>query len=53
VLCIDLGGSVELIARRDAEQALRVFDALLAVISESVRRFDGTVNLVTNDGLSC
>jgi class 3 adenylate cyclase/DNA-binding winged helix-turn-helix (wHTH) protein/tetratricopeptide (TPR) repeat protein len=51
VLCVDLGPSVELIARRDAEEALKVFDALLAVMTESVRRFDGAVNVVTNDGL--
>jgi len=51
VLCVDLGRSVELIARRDAEDALKVFDDLLAVMTESVRRFDGVVNLVTNDGL--
>jgi class 3 adenylate cyclase len=51
VLCVDLGRSVELIARHDAEEALKVFDELLAVLTESVRRFDGAVNLVTNDGL--
>jgi DNA-binding SARP family transcriptional activator len=51
VLCVDLGKSMELIARRDAEEALKIFDAFVAVVSESVRRFDGTVNLVANDGL--
>jgi DNA-binding SARP family transcriptional activator len=51
VLCVDLGRSVELIAQRDAEEALKIFDSLLAVMTESVRRFDGTVNTITNDGL--
>lgn len=51
VLCVDFSRSLELIARRDAEEALKVLDDLLAVATESVRRFDGTVHVVTNDGL--
>lgn len=51
VLCVDLGRSVEQIAGRDAEEALKVFDDLLMVMTQSVHRFDGTVNQVTNDGL--
>lgn len=50
-LCVELGESVEAIARRDAEEALKVFDDLVAVMTESIRRFEGTVNLVTHQGL--
>jgi len=51
VLCADLKESLELIAERDPEQALRTFDAVLEMMTQAVNRYDGTLNVVTGDGM--
>ena len=51
VLCADLKELLEFIARRDPEQALRIFDALLELMTQAVNRYEGTINVVTGDGI--
>ena len=52
VLCADLKGSLELAARRDPEEALKIFEAVLPLMTQVVDRYEGTVNLVTGDGIT-
>jgi DNA-binding winged helix-turn-helix (wHTH) protein/tetratricopeptide (TPR) repeat protein len=51
VLCADFRESLELIARRDPEEALKILDAVLKLMTHAVHRYDGTVNLVTGYGI--
>jgi class 3 adenylate cyclase len=51
VLCADLKGSLERVAASDAELALKVFDTVLELMTQAVHRYEGTVNLVTGDGI--
>src|SRR5262249_43552487 len=51
VLYADVKESLELCAERDPEEALTVFEAVLKLMTEAVRRYEGTLNLITTDGL--
>src|SRR5262245_45851702 len=51
VLCADVKEPLECIARRDPEEALKVFEAILPLMTQAVRQYEGTVNLVTTDGI--
>ena len=52
VLCADLKPSLELIAERDPEEALKILDAVVKVMTQAVHRYEGTVILVTGDGIT-
>src|SRR5262249_31064674 len=51
VLCADVKQPLELIAERDPEQAMRSFDAVLELMTQAVNRYEGTINVVTSDGI--
>jgi class 3 adenylate cyclase/tetratricopeptide (TPR) repeat protein/ABC-type cobalamin/Fe3+-siderophores transport system ATPase subunit len=51
VLCADIKESLERIAERDPEEALKILDAVLKLMTQAVHRYEGTVNLVTGDGI--
>src|SRR5262245_14581372 len=51
VLCADIKESLELVAARDPEQALKIFDVFLKLMTQAVHQFDGTVSLVTGEGI--
>ena len=51
MLFCDVVGSMELAEQLDAESWHSVMDRLLAVISEAVHRFEGTVDKFTGDGV--
>jgi class 3 adenylate cyclase len=50
-LYADLKDSLELIAQRDPEEALRILEAVLKLMMQAVHRYEGTVNLITADGI--
>jgi DNA-binding SARP family transcriptional activator len=52
VLCLDIKESLECIVQRDPEQALRIFEAVLKLMTQVVHRYDGTVILKAGDGLT-
>ena len=51
VLFADLKGSMELLADRDPEEARRLLDPVLELLSEAVHRYEGTGNQVLRDGI--
>jgi class 3 adenylate cyclase/tetratricopeptide (TPR) repeat protein len=51
VLFADLGGSFDVIARVDAEEAESLLGAVIGAMTEAVHAFDGTVNQVAGDGI--
>ena len=51
VLFADLKGSMELLADRDAEEARKLFDAVIEHTMEAVHRYEGTVNHILGDGI--
>ena len=51
VLCADVKQPLELIAEHDPEQAMRSFDAVLELMTQAVNRYEGTINVVTSDGI--
>jgi DNA-binding winged helix-turn-helix (wHTH) protein len=51
VLCADVKESLELVAQRDPEEALKILDAVLKPMTRAVHRYEGTVNLVTGYGI--
>lgn len=51
VLYADVKETLESCAERDPEQALTVFEAVLKIMTQAVLRYDGTVHLVTTDGI--
>ncbi len=51
VLCADVKESLELVAQRDPEEALKILDAVLKLMTRAVHRYEGTVNLVTGYGI--
>ena len=51
VLCADLRELLELVARRDPEEAMRVLEGVLKLMTEAVHRHGGTVNVTTGDGI--
>ena len=51
VLCADLEESLEPIAERDPEEALKIFKSALTQMTQAVHRYEGTVNIVTDDGI--
>jgi class 3 adenylate cyclase/tetratricopeptide (TPR) repeat protein len=51
VLFADLKDSMQLLARRDAEEARRILDPVLALMMEAVHDYGGTVNQVQGDGI--
>ena len=51
VLCADLKESLEPIAERDPEEALKIFELALTQMTQAVHRYEGTVNIVTDDGI--
>jgi class 3 adenylate cyclase/tetratricopeptide (TPR) repeat protein len=51
VLFADLKGSMEQLADRDSEDALKVLDPVLELMMEAVHRYEGTVNQVMGDGI--
>ena len=50
-LFADLKGSMELFAKRDPEEARKLYDPVLEHMMETVHRFEGTVNHVLGDGI--
>ena len=52
VLCADVKASLEAIAERDPEQALRIFDAVFELMTQAVQRYEGTVLLEASDGIT-
>src|SRR4029434_8964734 len=51
VLFADLKGSMELLARRDPEEARQLLDPVLEQMMDAVHRYEGTVNQVMGDGI--
>src|SRR5712691_2210524 len=51
VLFTDIKGSMELVGRRDPEEAQQLLDPALRVMMEAVHRYEGTVNQVLGDGI--
>jgi class 3 adenylate cyclase/tetratricopeptide (TPR) repeat protein len=51
VLYMDLRTSLEIIAEQDPEEALKILEAVLNIMTRAVRRYEGTVNLETGDGI--
>ena len=51
VLFADLKASMEQLADRDSEEALKVLDPVLETMMEAVHRYEGTVNQVLGDGI--
>jgi class 3 adenylate cyclase/tetratricopeptide (TPR) repeat protein len=51
VLFADLKGSMELLADRDPEAARNLLDPVLELMTDAVRRYEGTVNQVMGDGI--
>jgi class 3 adenylate cyclase len=51
VLCADVKQSLELVAERDPEQAMMSFDTVLELMTQAVNRYEGTVNVVTGEGI--
>jgi class 3 adenylate cyclase/tetratricopeptide (TPR) repeat protein len=51
VLCADLKDSLERLAEGDSERALEIFEATLTLMRETVHRYEGTVNIVTGEGI--
>jgi len=51
VLFADMKGSMELLADRDPEEALKLLDRVLEDMMEAVHRYEGTVNQVMGDGI--
>jgi class 3 adenylate cyclase/tetratricopeptide (TPR) repeat protein len=51
VLFADIRGSLELIVGRDPEVASQILERAIEVMTDSVHRFEGTVNRVLGDGI--
>ncbi len=51
VLCADVMESLELVAQRDPEEAVKILDTVLKLMTKAVHRYDGAVNLVTGYGI--
>jgi class 3 adenylate cyclase/pimeloyl-ACP methyl ester carboxylesterase len=51
VLFADVKGSLALIEHVDPEDARRILDAVLAVMTDAVHRYEGTVNKMLGDGI--
>ena len=51
VLYADLKRPLELVAQRDPEEALKVFESVLKLMTQAVHRYEGIVNMVTGDGI--
>jgi DNA-binding winged helix-turn-helix (wHTH) protein/tetratricopeptide (TPR) repeat protein len=51
VLHADVKESLERIAERDPEGALKIFEAVLPLMTQAVDRYEGKVNIVTDDGI--
>lgn len=51
VLFVDVVGSTELSERIDPEQWLRIIERVFTILCDGVRRFDGTVDKFTGDGI--
>src|SRR5262249_34080073 len=51
VLFADLKGSMELLAGRDAREARKLLDSVLALMMEAVHHFEGIVNEARGDGI--
>ena len=49
VLCTELKESLERIARRDPEEALKIFKVVLPLMMQAFHQYDGTINEVTGD----
>jgi DNA-binding SARP family transcriptional activator/class 3 adenylate cyclase len=52
LLCADIKESLEPIAERDPEQALRILDAVLKLMRQAVHRYEGTVIVEAGDGIT-
>jgi len=51
VLCADVKESLELVAQRDPEEALKILDAVLKLMTRAIHRYEGRVNVVTSYGI--
>ncbi len=51
VLFADFKGSMELLVDRDAEEARKTLDPVLARMTEAAHRYEGMVNQVMGDGV--
>ena len=49
VLCADLKDSLERLAEGDSEKALEIFEATLMLMTQTVHRYGGTINIVTGE----
>jgi class 3 adenylate cyclase/DNA-binding SARP family transcriptional activator len=50
-LYADFRESLELLAQYDPENALKIFEAVLQIMTQAVHRYGGTVNSVMGDGI--
>jgi class 3 adenylate cyclase/tetratricopeptide (TPR) repeat protein len=51
VLRADLKRTLEVLGQHDPEEALKIFEAVLTLMTQAVHRYEGTVNRVTGDGI--
>src|SRR5262245_40706080 len=51
VLYADLKESLERIVEHDPDEALKVFEAVLTLMTQAVLQYEGTVNVVSGDGI--
>ena len=52
MLSADIKKSLGLLTERDPEEALKIFDAVVKLMTQAVHRYEGTVSLVTGDGIT-
>ncbi len=50
-LYANLKESLELVAEHDPEEAMRILEAVIQLMTQAVHRYEGTVTLVTGDGI--
>jgi DNA-binding winged helix-turn-helix (wHTH) protein/tetratricopeptide (TPR) repeat protein len=51
VLSADIEASLGLLTKRDPEEALKIFEAVVKLMTQAVHRYEGTVSLVTGNGI--
>jgi DNA-binding winged helix-turn-helix (wHTH) protein/tetratricopeptide (TPR) repeat protein len=51
VLSADIKASLGLLTKRDPEEALKIFEVVVKLMTQAVHRYEGTVSLVTGDGI--
>ena len=51
MLAADIEASLGLLTKRDPEEALKIFEAVVKLMTQAVHRYEGTVSLVTGNGI--